>query len=148
MAFLRGYYLASPTFLIDFPVGERFGSLVDGRLEGDLIHETERGKRWVYKQFTRRTWRLNFRVSETDLQFFRTLHDAVGGSETAFYFVEDVTTFTTAGDSIGLDVLVRKEQHFDPHELTDPGVVLGVEMPFYDYTLELTEEPTDAEIDA
>jgi len=138
----RGYYISDPGSVLTFPVGELFGSNPIGFDEGDLVIETERGKRYVYKQFSRRLWTLKFRVSEVDLQFFRTLHLAVGGQETPFYFVED------ASDSAGEAFYVRKEQHFKPTEIDQPGVVGGVEMPFYEYTLELTQEPTEGEIGA
>jgi len=139
---LRGYYLADPGTLVTFPVAERYGSTPIARSEADIVYETNKGKRWVYKQFTRRVWKLVFRMTAQELGFFLDLHEAVEGQAQTFYFVEDVDTFDSVDDAF----LVRKEPDFMPVELPDPAIVNGVQTAIYDYTLELTTEPTDAEV--
>jgi hypothetical protein len=139
---VRGYFLSESEAVVPFPVGELYGSNPIRYQEGDLVIETERGKRWVYKQFSRQVYELKFKVSAVDIEFFRELHLAVGGQETPFYFVAD------SDDSAGVAIYVRKEQNFEPVELDEPGVVGGIEMAFYTYTLLLTQEPTEGEIGA
>src|SRR6266571_4832453 len=133
---LPGYYITDPSALVAFPVSFGFDSL-KGHEEGDLAFETERGKRWVYKQFTRRTLKLQFRLTDSQLAIFETLHQAVQGQAIPFYFVPDV-------NASPLDALyVRKEQNFTPARAT------GMEQDgtvgrFWEYLLELSAEVTGA----
>lgn len=139
---MRGYFVEDISGLQEFPVAERYGSLPIGIVEGDLTMTTERGKEYVYKQFTKRVWKLTFRVSLFDLAFFRTLHETVGGKLVPFYFMEDTA------DSSGSAVLVRKEPDFEPRELDQPASIDEQDIEMYDYTLILTEEPEGAEVQA
>lgn len=138
---LPGYYLSDVLDLNTFPVAERYGGMSVGWKEYDIVHETERAKKWVYKQASHKTRKLVFILTPAQLDFFDILHQAVGGQETAFYFVPDV-------DDPDTSIYVRKEQNFDPKERDEPGMVEGVLTTLYDYTLELEQEPTDDEIGA
>lgn len=138
---LSAYYLTAPPNIV-FPLGDRAGSSPLDIERTDILHETEKGKRWVYAQFKRRCWTLTYRVTLTQLTFFRTLDAAVDGQRDTFNFIPDVDTDPTA-------VLVRKEKDFKPKEVD--SVVAdgnGSETLLYDYTLILTEEPTGAEVAA
>jgi len=136
-----GFYVTDPNAALEFPRGPRYGSAPRDILEGDLVIETEAGKRWVYKQFTRDKIVVNMRLTAEQLEFFRELHQTVGGQETEFYFVPDM-------DDIDTVVLVRKEPNFEPKELDDPGVVDGEEIALYDYSLTMTQEPDGPEVAA
>jgi hypothetical protein len=127
-----GYYLTDPDALVVLPVAERYGSLI-GIEENDIAFETERGVRYVYKQFKRKVRRMTFRMTEAQLAAFETLHNAVEGQLTPFYFVPDT-------DNAAVVLYVRKEPSFLPKELDEPAVVDGVVTTMYDYTLELTAE--------
>ncbi len=130
----NGYYLTDPGSLVTFPRADRPGSVTRTKEDTDIIHETEEGILWVYPQIRRGIWELNFRVDEEDLDVFETLHDAVNGIETQFYYVPDVDNVSTA-------YLVRKEQGFAPKEVDQQsadGVV------YYDYTLKLRGESAAA----
>lgn len=138
---LSAYYLTAPPNIV-FPVGDRAGSSPLDIERTDIEQVTERGKRWIYDQFKRRTWALTYRVTLAQLAFFRTLDAAADGQRVTFYFVPDVVTDATA-------VLVRKEKDFKPKEVD--SVVAdgnGSDTLLYDYTLLLTEEPTGAEVEA
>lgn len=139
---LHAYYLDESVLTVQtFPVGERFGAAPHEIEEGDRVLETEFGKKWVYKQFSRRVFRIPMRLTEAQLDFFKTLHEAVGGIETPFYYMVDSLASTSTG------ILVRKEPQFQPQELDQPAVgTNGTETTMYDYTLILTEEPTGPEV--
>lgn len=144
-AVLRGFFLTDPDEALAFPKAESVGSLPIQNYEGDLVLKTEHGKTWVYKQFRGLQWTLQFRLTETQLQFFRDLHDLVQGQETPFYFVEDIEAEGSAGTLVAY--YVRKEAEFRPtNEQIGIDPETGEETLFYDYTLELTQEPTDDEI--
>lgn len=121
---------SSPLVFVDLPSvnrtpgAPRFGA--EKHLdERDTSFETDDGSFWAYRNFSRNVWRLTFRVNETQLMVFRTMHDAVDGALTPFYF------------RLGTEVLyVRKESGFKPQMLTQPTSP----EPVYDYTLTLTEE--------
>lgn len=135
---LPGWYISDPDDLQEFPVAGGFDS-IEGDEEGDIDHETERGKRWVYKQFSRRIWRFIFRLTDVQKDFFRDLHRAVGGRETPFYFVPDV-------DASPLEaVLVRKEKDFIP-DSAQGMMIAGGSGRFWQYTMELSEEPEGTEV--
>lgn len=140
----RAYYITDISGIEEFPVYEEWVSdAFPSRRETDIALEAERGKKFVYKQGSRRVWKPYFKaITEAELAFFETLHVAVGGQETPFYFVFDVDA--SPGDS----VLVRKEAHFEP-VCVFAGLVDGAFTRLYDYTLILTEEiDTEFEIDA
>lgn len=145
-----GYYLQdeSPITITDFPKGERFESTpneravsgMTARRRTGLVHETEEGAFWVFRQSNRRRWRLVYRVNETDLAIFQTLDDAVDGDADAFYFVPDVDA------SPIVSYLVRKTSDFDPPSIGTPQLVSGVIVMMYDYVLELLEESAAGQI--
>jgi hypothetical protein len=137
---LSGYYLANPADVVLFPVAERWGSTKPLQ-EDDIVHTTERGRRWVYKLDRLRIYVLIFRVNSTNLEWFRAFHELVNGQEVPFYFIHD-----TDAESAAEAVLVRKEQNFEYTEGPDPGVFGGVQSGVYDYTMTLTEEPAGAEV--
>lgn len=138
---LPGYYISNPMALVVLPVAERYGAAI-GEQREDLLMETERGKRYVYNQFKRTIRTMTFRVTESQLVAFRTLHEAVNGQATPFYWVVDTD------DSASGVLYVRKEKDFRPTELDQPTAANGIQVPMYDYVLSLTGEPTDAQIDA
>lgn len=133
-----GYYLSDPDDLVTLP-----GALPDSDLYGyqerDLVHETEHGLKWVYKQSRARIRRLNFQLTVSQLAILETLHNAVEGQRVVFYFVPDVASPFTV-------ILVRKEQDFRPRAHRQLVLVNSVRTQLYDYTLELTEEITAASV--
>lgn len=131
---LAGYYLAGPGPIVAFPRAVRFGGAPRDREENDLALDTEYGVLWVYKQSRRRAYRLPFRVTAVELAIFETLHNAVEGQRTPFYYMPDITA------PIGSAIFVRKEAHFQPREVEQPAVIDGVEVEVYDYDLILREE--------
>lgn len=145
-----GYYLVtdSPPNIREFPTAERFESTALSRAVSGLTqrrrtrikHETEEGAFWVYPQANRRHWRLVFRVTETDLEFFYDLDEEVGGDEDAFYFVPEIDA------SPELAFLVRKQQDFDTPPIGTPTYVSGEIVQIYDYVLELLEESEAGQI--
>jgi hypothetical protein len=124
--------------LIDLPVAERYGAII-GQQDEDLVLETEKGVRWVYKQFTRTYRKVKFRVTATELEAFFDLHVAVGGQETPFYYYPDT-------DNPGVRFFVRKDKDFMPQELESPVNVDGEIMAVFDYEMTLTGEVEVAEI--
>lgn len=137
---ISGYYLTTVSGLVSFPVARRYGGEGNHVERTDLVHETDRGRRWVYAQFDRRIFNLTFRVTEAQLATFTTLDTAVDGQRTAFYFVPDVTVPGTA-------IYVRKEKDFKPRELEGKASSAGVATKMFDYMLQLTEEPTGDEVE-
>lgn len=143
-----GYYLAdaSPIEIVTFPVGERPGSSLRGKLgplareHTDLSFETEEGVLWIYPQVRRRIWDLIFRVNEYQLETFETLHLAVDGQRIAFYFMPDVDLSPSSA------YLVRKEKDFNPQQIDTPTHISNVIVPYYDYHLILREESEAAQI--
>lgn len=105
------------------PGAPRFGAAQDLD-ENNIVHETNFGVRHVYRVFTRNTWRLTFRITETQLATWRAMHDAVDGELIPFYF--------RIGDAY---LYCRKEAGFQPQQLTEMA-----DDPLYDYTITLTEE--------
>lgn len=134
-----GYYLSDPLEVQAFPVAPRYGSSPLDIQKTDLVIQTERMRSWIYPQARQAVPKLVFRASALDIEFFRTLDLTVDGQAIPFYFVPDIDDMSGA-------MYVRKEPHFRPRELDQPGVVQGVEMAFYDYVLELTEEPDGVEV--
>jgi|SRR5688572_4967679 len=139
---------SSPPAVTEFPIGERPQSSPQGRRAGaisrehtDLEMETDEGVFWNYPQPRRRTWELIFRcTTEAHLDFFETLHLAVDGHSTAFYFIPDVD------ESPRQEYLVRKEKDFLPLgvevTLDTQGRIIGV----FDYVLRMKEESEAAQI--
>lgn len=107
------------------PISPRHGSAFDV-YEQNIIQETNRGVRRVYRLFTRQVWQLGFRFSEDQKAAFRAMHDAVDGELTPFYF--------RAGTTI---LYCRKEAGFKPRMIRE-----ATHGPVYDYELILTEEIT------
>lgn len=106
-----------------------------GRDRQQLVHETERGVRYVRHQWVREMRDYAFRVDVDDLAAFSTLDKAVEGMETPFTFVPDVD---------GEEVLYcRKESDYRPMEIPELSVV-----DWYDYILSLSSEVTGTEVDA
>lgn len=132
MSFAASYSLnTSPLVWVNLPgilrtpIAPKHGSAFDAD-EQNVVHETNRGRRHVYRLFTRSVWRLSFRFSETEKPTWRAMHDAVDGELTPFYF------------RVGTTVLYcRKEAGFRPRMLAEP-----TKGPVYDYELILTEEIT------
>lgn len=145
-----GYALldASPVVIVEFPKGERFESTpneravagLTARRRTGLVHETEEGVYWVFRQANRRRWRLVYRVTETELAIFQVLDDAVDGDAEAFYFYPDVDASPLTS------YLVRKVPDFDPPSIGTPTVVSGDIVMMYDYVLEMTEESEAGQI--
>lgn len=129
-----GYYdpNSSPLTLTPFPLSPRWGSNDQMVTVEDVYGETASGQPWDRKLFARRHWSLLFRTADDEhITFFRNLHEAVGGQEQPFIFVEDVNA------SPFVTHLVRKEPDFAPQSqktLKKQGVQI------YDYTLQLTLE--------
>lgn len=132
MSFAASYSLnTSPPVWVNLPgilrtpIAPMHGSAFDAD-EQNIVHETNRGVRRVYRLFEREVWRLVFRFSETEKPSFRAMHDAVDGQINPFYF------------RVGTTILFcRKEAGFRPRMLADP-----TRGPVYDYELILTEEIT------
>ncbi len=120
-------------------MARRYGSATLDIERGELSYETDRGKHWNYVQYTRKIPRLDFRVTLAQLAIFQTLDTAVNGDEIAFYYVPNVAVPTTA-------IYVRKEKGFAPKEYGGGVSVSGSITQLYDYSLQLTQEPTAAEI--
>lgn len=133
-----GYYLSDPDDLVTLPPALPDSDLY-GYQEHDLAHETEHGVKWVYKQSRHRIRRLVFQLTVAQLAILETLHLAVEGQRTAFYFVPDVVSPLTV-------ILVKKEQDFRPKAQRQLVIVNGVRTQLYDYVLELTEEVTAASV--
>lgn len=119
--------------LVTFPVAGQHGGSYN-LIREMLAYKTERGRSWNYERFELRDWKITFRVSPAQLEIFRTLDIAVGGNRDPFLFVPDVTTPTTR-------IFCRKEKDFSPVQLSTP--VLGA---YYDYTLEISEEPSGVSV--
>jgi hypothetical protein len=134
-----GYYITDVGDKQEFPIAERYGSDPIGIEEGDLELTTERGRRYIYKQFTRQTRRLVFRGTTAQLQFFKDLHQLLGGQETPFYFLPD-------NDDEATVLFVRKEKDFKPKELDQAAADSDGDTAVYDYELILTEEPSGPEV--
>lgn len=143
-----GYSLAdsSPPEIVEFPVAERPGSSLRGKLgptareHTNLEFETEEGVLWIYPQIRRRIFRLIFRVNEYDLEIFETLHQAVDGNRIAFYYYPDVEASPLTS------FLVRKARDFDPQQIDTPTYISNVIVPIYDYVLEMREESEAAQL--
>jgi hypothetical protein len=97
-----------------------------GVLQQNLQMETERGVKWVYKQYQREQREYEFRIDgDAELSDFRTLHNAVDGNLTPFVWIPDIS---------GTDVYyVRKERGFAFTELREKDAA-------YDYRMSLSEE--------
>lgn len=118
--------------LVTLPLG-RWGREIEIE-RVNTVHETEKGRHWVFPQIERAKRRMTFRVQPSDLGIFATLDAAVGGQRDPFLFVIDVT------DSPFDMLFVRK----------DAGFVEGAEQPVFvggqivrlvDYVLTIVEEP-------
>lgn len=135
-----GYFLEVGQDVVELPQHE-WGGLPDsgGKRRKAINEETEEGKRLIYRESTRRMFTLKFRVLEADAEILRTLHDAVNGNATAFYFA-------VASSDPDAAYLVRKAPGHAPKELDDPAIVDGETVSVWDYELTLLEEVAAAEI--
>lgn len=113
---------------VPLPVAPRFGGAYDQEQQ-DLELVTERGVRWIRRQFSRDKWVLTFRVTAPQLQAFQDLHDAVDGQATPFYFALDYTA------SPRNEIYVRKEAGFKPGQLQE-----AADPALYDYVMTLIGE--------
>ena len=137
---LPGWYISDPDDIELLPVAERYGVTL-GYEEEDILHETERGKKWVYKLFRRRVRKITFRFTEAQYPAFEALHLAVEGQLTPFWYVAD-------SDDPSSAIFVRKEKDFLPKELDEPASDNGTTTAVYEYELILTGEVDDLEIEA
>jgi len=136
-----GYYeVGSPSSLIEFPRAERPESNTVQVQRTRLSFETEMGQLWNYAQIQREAPELIFRVTESQLEVFRTLDEVVFGDVLPFYFVPDV-------DSPSVALLVYKEAEFKPRRL-GLGVVDGIEVPIYEYTMSMRAAVTGSFVSA
>lgn len=76
---------------VALPVGPQF-NLQMATEEVNIVRETDSGYRRIYRQFRREVWRVTFKVQQPALEAFQTLHEAVHGSATRFFFTLDRTT--------------------------------------------------------
>lgn len=121
-------YSLDNSIWVELPVAPRFGSDFMGQENRDIEHETDGGQSWYYRAFQRRKpWTLTFRVTHAQLADFRTLHDAVDGALTPFYFRLNIEDFDVT-------LYCRKESNFEPQMLSTP-----TRPRMFDYTLRLTE---------
>ncbi len=109
------------------PVARRFGGATAGVENSGIVHESYRGVMRVYPLFDREALEFTFRVTQTQLESFRALHDVVIGNTRPFFFRPDGTSSNT--------LLVRKEAGFAPQEMAT-----AADEPMYDYILKLREE--------
>lgn len=130
MASNPSYYLTTPSAAVQLPKIEMHEADL-GEERGDISFETDGGKRYTYNQFKREKKRLTFRnLTAAQLAIFRTMHTAVGGQTTAFFFI----------DSDGTTIYCKKQKDFLFRRLRSNNT--------YEVVLELTEEPSDASIGA
>ena len=120
---------ASPLALVTLPMSPRFG-MSKATKDTDVARETHGGVKSAVALFRQEVWTMTFRVNETQLAAFETLHSAVDGQLTPFYFYWN-------SDSI----YGRKEAGFAPVQLTIPS-----DPPLYDYTLKIIGEPIDVTV--
>lgn len=113
---LRGYYV--------------LGSRPDGIVREAIRLQTDSGKRFVYEQFKRPVYELNWVFTSADMDYWKAFETAVKGDIVPFWF-----NFS-AGNPIGA-IYVRKEPNFDPAErrqkTTGPLIL-------YDFSLRISEE--------
>lgn len=119
---------------IELPIQSRIG-VEYGTERSDLLMETERGRRWVYPQFTRYRRTMIFRLTLAQLAAFETLDDAVGGQRDPFFFIVDVDV------SPQEQIFCRKESSMIVRQLEN--VAHGA---MVDYQMIITEEPVGPEI--
>jgi len=104
-----------------------------GKRRGRILHETEGGVEWLYLQFERKIWELNFRVTEEMLLFHQALDDIVFGDVEEFYFYPDID------NTISFWLVRSEDPDFQPKQLDERGVYQGQETAFYDVTLRMRE---------
>lgn len=120
--------------LVELPIQSRIG-VEYGTERSDIVHETERGRRWVYPEFDRRVRRMTFRLTLAQLAAFDTLDAAVHGQRDPFMWVTDVDV------SPPERFMVRKDAHHIVRQ--HPNVQHGE---LVDLQLNISEEPTGPEI--
>lgn len=116
--------------LVVLPIQSRIG-VEYGKERADILHETERGRRWVYPQFNRQVRRMTFRLTLAQMAAFQTLDEAVGGQRDPFIWVVDTE------ESPATRLFVRKDAHFILRQ--HPQVAHGE---LVDLEIRLSEEPT------
>lgn len=119
---------------VELPIQSRIG-VEYGTERSDLLMETERGRRWIYPQFTRYRRTMVFRLTLAQLAAFQTLDEAVGGQRDPFIFIVDVDV------SPQEQIFCRKESSMIVRQLEN--VAHGAVV---DYQMVITEEPTGPEI--
>lgn len=120
--------------LVELPINSRIG-VEYGTERADILMETERGRRWIYPQFTRYRRAMIFRLTLAQLAAFETLDLAVGGQRDPFIFVIDTDVSPTE------HIYCRKESSFIVRQLEN--VAHGAVV---DYQMVITEEPVGPEI--
>jgi hypothetical protein len=135
----RAYYLTNPESMVTFPVTETWDSNPERIRETAVRLQAQRGRKFNEPQFSAREIVLRFRVTETELVFFRDLHKLLSGDATPFYFV-----FDPNGSPLE-SLLVRKEPEFLPEPI-EPARVGGVYVRRYLYVMTLTED-VDSELE-
>lgn len=133
MAGRPGYRVIGDANIVEFPRAERPGSMPIGKRRGRILHETEGGVEWLYLQFERKIWELNFRVTEEMLLVHETLDSLVSGDIDEFYFYPDVT------NPFDFFLVRSEDADFLPKQLDERGVYQEQETAFYDVTLRLRE---------
>lgn len=123
--------------VVAFPRPPRWGRKIIKKRQ-DLVLETEKGRRWLYKQYDRQTYEFTFRVPPLELDEFRALDTAVDGQRDPFLFYPDT-------DDLSISVFVRKDPDFNEGS-EQPGVLSGEIARYSDYVLIVTEEPTGTQI--
>jgi hypothetical protein len=116
--------------LVILPIQSRIG-VEYGTERADILHETERGRRYVYPEFNRQVRRMTFRLTLTQLAAFQALDEAVGGQRDPFIWVVDTD------ESPATRLFVRKDAHFLVRQ--HPNVGHGE---LVDLQINLSEEPT------
>jgi len=116
--------------LVTLPIQSRIG-VEYGKERADILHETERGRRWVYPQFDRQVRRMTFRLTLAQMAAFETLDEAVGGQRDPFIWMVDTD------ESPSTRLFVRKQAHFILRQ--HPNVGHGE---LVDLQIDLSEEPT------
>ncbi len=102
-----------------------------GLEEANLERETERGVRFVYRQFARDLLNVEWRVQPDQLAQLRALHTAVGGREHPFVFIPDAAAAPV--------LFCRKEPGFKYRNVDGRTDV-------FDYSMQLSGESPGADI--
>ncbi len=124
------YSLDNSTW-VEFPKGPRF-DIGLGVEEQNTNLETDRGRRFIYPQYTRDLWNVTFRFTEDDRQDFLDFHESIDGQLTPFYFS------VTANDALLAVMYGRKSIGFFPG-----GIGVAAIPVVYEYKFTVVGEVTD-----